>query len=209
MTLDEAMAEMPIVAILRGVKPDEALDHVQALMEAGIRIVEAPLNSPEPIKSIEAIVRTFNHDLICGAGTVLSVDQVSAVGEVGGRIVVSPDTRRDVIHAAVNQGLVPIPGFGTATEAFQAYEAGARYLKLFPASTYGPAHVKALRAVLPADAQVLAVGGVGPATMADWWSAGARGFGLGSDLYLPGQNPEITAAKAKAAVDACRRLVGG
>jgi 2-dehydro-3-deoxyphosphogalactonate aldolase len=208
MTLDEAMAEMPIVAILRGIKPDEALDHVSALKEAGIRVVEVPLNSPEPLQSIHRIAETFGHDLVCGAGTVLTVERVSAVAEAGGRIIVSPDTRKDVIHVALNQGLVPMPGFGTATEAFQAYDAGARYLKLFPASTYGPGHITALKAVLPPDAKVLAVGGAGPATMAEWWAAGARGFGLGSDLYKPGQAVDVTAEKARAAVAACRGLEG-
>lgn len=206
MTLEEAMAEMPIVAILRGIKPDEALDHVAALKKAGIRIVEAPLNSPEPLQSIHRIAETFGHDLVCGAGTVLTVERVSAVAEVGGRIIVSPDVRKDVIHVALNQGLTPMPGFGTATEAFQAYDAGARCLKLFPASTYGPGHVKALKAVLPADAVLLAVGGAGPSNMAEWWEAGVRGFGLGSDLYKPGQAPDVTAEKARAAVEACRKL---
>jgi 2-dehydro-3-deoxyphosphogalactonate aldolase len=206
MTVEEAMAETPIVAILRGVKPDEALDHVAALKDAGIRIVEVPLNSPEPLQSIHRIAETFGHELVCGAGTVLSVERVSAVAEVGGRIIVSPDVRKDVIHVALNQGLTPMPGFGTATEAFQAYDAGARYLKLFPASTYGPGHVKALKAVLAADAVILAVGGAGPSNMAEWWEAGARGFGLGSDLYKPGQTPDVTAEKARAAVEACRKL---
>jgi 2-dehydro-3-deoxyphosphogalactonate aldolase len=207
MTLEEAMAEVPIVAIIRGVKPDEVLDHVAALKEAGVRIVEVPLNSPEPIVSIQRVVETFGHEMVCGAGTVLAVDRVDAVAEVGGRIIVAPDTRRDVIHTALNRGLCPMPGFGTATEAFQAYDAGARYLKLFPASTYGPGHVQALKAVLPADARVLAVGGAGPSNMAEWWAAGARGFGLGGDVYKAGQSPADTARKAKAAVDACRALV--
>lgn len=208
MTLEEAMAQIPIVAILRGIKPDEALDHVSALKDAGIRIVEVPLNSPEPIASIQRLVEAFGHDMVCGAGTVLTGDRVNAVAEAGGRIIVSPDTRHEVIHVALNRGLRPMPGFGTATEAFQAYDAGARYLKLFPASTYGPGHVKALKAVLPGDAVILAVGGAGPSNMAEWWAAGVRGFGLGSDLYKPGQSPADTAQKARAAVEACRALLG-
>jgi 2-dehydro-3-deoxyphosphogalactonate aldolase len=207
MNLQQAMAEIPIVAILRGLKPDEAAAHVEALQGAGVCIVEVPLNSPDPIASIRLIVESFGHEMICGAGTVLTIDRVAAVGEVGGRIIVSPDTRHEVIGTALNLGLTPMPGFGTATEAFQAYDAGARHLKLFPASTYGPGHVKALRAVLPADATLLAVGGAGPSTMAEWWAAGARGFGLGSDLYKPGQAPEITAEKARAAVKACRAVM--
>lgn len=208
MTLEEAMKEIPIVAIIRGVKPDEVLDHVHAMKDAGIRIVEIPLNSPDPVVSIQRVVETFGHEMVCGAGTVLSVERVNAVAEVGGRIIVSPDTRHDVIHTALNRGLCPMPGFATATEAFQAYDAGARYLKLFPAATYGPGHVKALNAVLPGDAVLLAVGGAGPSNMAEWWAAGARGFGLGGDLYKPGQSPADTAQKAKAAVEACRALVG-
>jgi 2-dehydro-3-deoxyphosphogalactonate aldolase len=209
MMLEEAMAEIPIVAIMRGIKPDEVLDHAGALRGAGIRIVEVPLNSPDPIVSIQRLVETFGHDMVCGAGTVLSVDRVTAVAEVGGRIIVSPDTRPEVIRVALNRGLCPMPGFGTATEAFQAYEAGARYLKLFPATTYGPGHVRALSAVLPGDAVMLAVGGASPSNMADWWAAGARGFGLGGDLYKPGQSAQDTAQKARAAVEACRALMRG
>lgn len=208
MTLEEAMAEVPIVAIIRGVKPDEVLDHVAALKDGGIRIVEVPLNSPEPLVSIKRVVETFGHDMVCGAGTVLTVDRVAAVAEVGGRIIVAPDTRPDVIRVALNRGLCPMPGFGTASEAFECYDAGARYLKLFPAATYGPGHVKALTAVVPGDAVIMAVGGAGPANMADWWAAGARGFGLGGDLYQPGQSPQDTAQKARAAVQACRGLLG-
>jgi 2-dehydro-3-deoxyphosphogalactonate aldolase len=208
MTLEDAMAEIPIVAILRGVRPEEALDHVQALHDAGIRIVETPLNSPEPLDSIKQMVEAFGQKMVCGAGTVLSVERVLAVADVGGRIIVSPDTRPDVIRAALKQGLCPMPGFGTATEAFVAYEAGARWLKLFPAATYGPGHIKALRAVVPEDATFLAVGGAGPHNMGEWWAAGARGFGLGSELYRPGQAPEVTAEKAVAAVMAFRRLSG-
>lgn len=209
MTLEDAMAETPIVAILRGIKPDEVLAHVEALQQAGVRIVEVPLNSPDPISSIQSVVETFGHEMVCGAGTVLTVERVTAVAEIGGRIIVSPDTRPDVIHVALNRGLCPMPGFGTATEAFHAYDAGARYLKLFPASTYGPGHIKAISAVLPADAKVLAVGGAGPHNMAEWWEAGARGFGLGADVYKPGQAPEATGEKARAAVAALRALPRG
>jgi 2-dehydro-3-deoxyphosphogalactonate aldolase len=203
------MAEMPIVAILRGIKPDEALAHVEALQAAGVRIVEAPLNSPEPFDTIRRLVQAFGHEMVIGAGTVLSVERAEEVAEIGGRIIVAPDTRPDVIHVALNRGLVPMPGFATPSEAFQAYDAGARHLKLFPASTYGPGHVKAIKAVLPADATVLAVGGAGPANMADWWEAGCRGFGLGGDLYKPGQSPNETADKARAAVAAFRALKRG
>jgi 2-dehydro-3-deoxyphosphogalactonate aldolase len=206
MTLEDAMTSIPIVAILRGLKPEEALDHVEALYAAGVRIVEVPLNSPNPIDSIRRIVEAWGHKMVCGAGTVLTTERVGAVGEVGGRIIISPDTRPEVIRTALNQGLCPMPGFATATEAFHAYEAGARYLKLFPAATYGPGHVKALKAVLPADAKILAVGGAGPSNMAEWWDAGCRGFGLGSDLYKAGQPADVTGEKAKAAVQAFQAL---
>jgi 2-dehydro-3-deoxyphosphogalactonate aldolase len=206
MTLDDAMAEMPLIAILRGLRPEEAVGIVQALFDAGLRIVEVPLNSPDPLTSIKTIAETFSRRMVCGAGTVLSVDRVMAVAEAGGRIIVSPDTRADVIRTTIKEGLIPLPGFATATEAFTAYDAGARRLKLFPAATYGAAHIKALKAVLPADAEILAVGGAGVANLGEWWSAGARGFGLGSELYRPGQTPEGTFDKAKALVEAFRSL---
>lgn len=209
MMIEEAMAEMPLVAILRGVRPEEAAAIVEPLFDAGIRIVEVPLNSPEPLASIRAISEAYGRTMVCGAGTVLSVDKVIAVAEAGGRIIVSPDTRPDVIRTALKEGLTPMPGFATASEAFSAYDAGARWLKLFPASTYGPAHIKALKAVLPGDAVVLAVGGAGASNLAEWWEAGARGFGLGSELYRPGQSAAETAEKARAVVAAYRGLGKG
>src|SRR5262249_38313868 len=123
------------------------------------------------ITSIRNVVETFGHQMVCGAGTVLTIERAEEVAEVGGRIIVAPDTRPDVIHVALNRGMAPMPGFATPSEAFCAYDAGARYLKLFPASTYGPGHVKALKAVMPADATILAVGGAGPSNMAEWWEA--------------------------------------
>ena len=207
MTLDEALAECPIVAIVRGIRPDEVLDHVAALFDAGVRGVEVPLNSPDPLESIQRIVETFGDRMIVGAGTVLTADRVDAVAGVGGRIIVSPNTSPEVISRALTLKLDPAPGFATATEAFMAYEAGARHLKLFPAATYGPAHLKQLKAVLPADAVVWAVGGVGPNNMAEWWAAGARTFGIGGELYRPGQSPAETAVKAAPIVAAARRLV--
>ena len=206
MTLDEALAECPIVAIVRGIRPDEVLDHVAALFDAGVRGVEVPLNSPEPLESIRRIVETFGDRMIVGAGTVLTADRVDAVAGVGGRIIVSPNTSPEVISRAVTLELDPAPGFATATEAFAAYEAGARHLKMFPALTYGPAHLKQLKAVLPADAVVWAVGGAGPDNMAEWWAAGARAFGLGGELYRAQQPASETAAKAARAVGAARGL---
>jgi len=205
MNVEQAMAECPVVAIIRGVKPDEVLEIAEALHRGGIRVVEVPLNSPDPLESIARLVREWGDRLACGAGTVLSPEKVDAVADTGAQVLVSPNTDPAVIRRAVERGLTPMPGFGSASEAFTAYAAGARWLKLFPASSYGPAHVKALRAVLPADAKVLAVGGAGPSNMAEWLSAGAAGFGLGSELYRPGQGAAETLEKARAAVAAARR----
>lgn len=205
MTLDEAMGETPLVAILRGVKPDEILDVAEALYSAGIRVVEVPLNSPDPLESI-ARLRAYEDRMIYGAGTVLRPGGVDAVAQAGGRLSVSPNTSEAVIRRAVEKGLTPMPGFATATEAFCALEAGARWLKLFPASTYGVGHLKALKAVLPAEAVVLPVGGVKPEAMAQWWAAGAGGFGLGSELYKPGFTAAEVHGRAVLAVAAVGEL---
>ncbi|WP_411286376.1 2-dehydro-3-deoxy-6-phosphogalactonate aldolase [Phenylobacterium sp.] len=206
MTLDDALAQCPVVAIVRGITPDEALDHAQALFEAGVLGVEVPLNSPDPLESIRQITEAFGDRMAVGAGTVLTADQVDAVAAVGGRVVVSPNTSRDVISRAIALKVDPAPGFATATEAFQALGAGARHLKLFPAATYGPGHLKQLKAVLPPEAVVWAVGGVGPDSLADWWAAGARAFGLGGELYRPGQSVAETVRKARRVVEAARVL---
>jgi 2-dehydro-3-deoxyphosphogalactonate aldolase len=205
MKLEDALAETPLVAILRGVRPEEILDVADALHSAGVRVLEVPLNSPEPLESI-ARLKAFERKLVHGAGTVLRPGAVDAVAQAGGRIVVSPNTDAGVIRRAVERGLSPMPGFASATEAFCALEAGAKYLKLFPASTYGPEHLKALAAVLPPEAVVQPVGGVKPDDMATWWAAGARGFGLGSELYKPGFTPEEVHARATKAVAAVRTL---
>lgn len=206
MTLDDAIADLPVVAIIRGVKPDEAVGVVQALYDGGVRAVEIPLNSPDPLTSIRRVAKAFGERMTVGAGTVLTPEAVRAVADAGGRIVVSPDTNPAVIRRTVELGLESLPGFATPSEAFQAIAAGARRLKLFPAATYGPGHVKQVRTVLPRDAEVWAVGGVGATDMAEWLAAGVRGFGVGSELYVPGQTPEQTRAKADAFSDAWRRL---
>jgi 2-dehydro-3-deoxyphosphogalactonate aldolase len=206
MTLEEALEHCPAVAILRGVRPEEVLDHAQALYAAGIRGIETPLNSPEPIESIRRLAREFGERMVTGGGTVLQPGSVEKVAAAGGQIVVAPNTAPDVIRRAVALNLDPIPGFATATEAFTALEAGARHLKLFPAATCGPGHVKQLKAVLPAEATVWAVGGVGADDLAGWWAAGARAFGLGGELYRAGQSVEETAAKASRVVEALAKL---
>ena len=205
MTLDDALAHCPIVAILRGVRPDEILAHAQALFDAGIRAVEAPLNSPDPLDSIARLSEAFGDRMICGAGTVLTAADVDAVHAAGGVLIVSPNTDAAVIRRTVELGLTSAPGFATASEAFVALALGARHLKLFPAGSYGPSHLKQLAAVLPTATKVLAVGGVTPAAFADWTTAGAAGFGLGSELYRPGQTPERTGEAARAVVQALGR----
>jgi 2-dehydro-3-deoxyphosphogalactonate aldolase len=206
MTLDEALAECPVVAIIRGVRPEEVLAHAEALYAAGVRGVEVPLNSPSPLDSIAALARAFSDRMIVGAGTVLRPEKVSQVAAAGGRIIVAPNVNPSVIGRALALHLDPAPGFATATEAFQACDAGAKHLKLFPAVTYGPAHVRQLKAVLPPEAVVWAVGGVTIDDFADWWAAGVRAFGLGGELYRAGQSVEDTFEKAKLVVDAAKAL---
>lgn len=206
MRLIDAMAASPVVAILRGVTPHEAVEIAEALYEGGLRAVEVPLNSPEPLESIYRIATAFAGRMAVGAGTVLTPEDVDAVKDAGGTIIVSPNTNPAVIRRALELGLDAAPGFSTPTEAFTAVEAGARYLKLFPAVSFGPAHVKQIKAVLPPEIEVWAVGGVGPTNMAEWWAAGARGFGLGSEVYRAGQSAEETLVKAKAAFEAAAKL---
>ena len=197
MKLDAALLQCPVVAIVRGVRPEEVLDHAEALYDAGVRGIEVPLNSPDPLKSVRLLADAFGARMVVGAGTVLTPAQVEAVAEAGGRIIVSPNTAPPVIARAIALGLDPAPGFATATEAFAAIASGARHLKLFPAATYGPGHLRQLKAVLPPDVVVWAVGGVGPANIAEWWAAGARAFGLGGELYRAGQSIAETASKAR------------
>lgn len=206
MTLEQAFAAAPIVAIIRGVRPDEVVAVAEALYEGGVRVVEVPMNSPEPLESIRRLQAVAGR-MVWGAGTVLDGKTVDAVADAGGQVIVSPNTDPSVIRQAIERRLTPMPGFGSASEAFAAIRAGARYLKLFPASTYGPDHLRALKAVLPPEAPVLPVGGVGPSAMAEWWAAGARGFGLGSDLYEPGRSLDEVRQRAAAAVAAVRPLM--
>ncbi len=176
------LEELPLVAILRGLRPDEAEPVGDALVEAGFRILEVPLNSPEPMASIERLAKRFPHCLV-GAGTVLHASDVARVAAAGGELVVAPNFDAGVVAAARRAGLLAIPGVATPTEAFAALAAGARCLKLFPAESIGPAVVRAWRAVLPADVPLLPVGGITPERMREYLEAGASGFGLGSALY--------------------------
>ncbi|WP_310467914.1 2-dehydro-3-deoxy-6-phosphogalactonate aldolase [Sphingomonas sp.] len=199
------LAECPLVAIIRGVTPDEVEAIGAALFDAGIRIIEVPLNSPDPLASIAKLAATFGDRALIGAGTVLKVEQVAEVAAAGGRLIVSPGTDPAVIGAAVAAGMASCPGYFTPSEAFAAINAGAHGLKLFPAEAASPAVVKAQRAVLPKDIPVLAVGGVTADTVGAWMAAGADGAGLGSALYAPGRSAEETAQRAREFVAAVRR----
>lgn len=197
-----------LIAILRGIRPEEVDDALGALLEAGFEAIEIPLNSPDPFRSIERAVRLAPSHCLIGAGTVLTTDEVKALSGIGANLVVSPNMDPAVIGAAVGAGMVAMPGVFTATEAFAALKAGASGLKFFPASALGPTGLSAFRAVLPKDAVIGAVGGVGPEHFADYGRHGIRHFGLGSNLYKPGDAPSDTRAKARAAVEAYDRAMG-
>jgi len=186
MNLNQALDECGIIAILRGVAPAEVISIADALYAAGVRIVEVPLNSPDPFHSIQLLATSFAGKMVVGAGTVLSAQDVNMLKEHGGQISVSPDCNPEVIARAVAVGLEPLPGVFTPTEAFAAIRAGAKHLKLFPAEVASPQTIKAWKAVLPPQVKIHAVGGVTPDNMSEWLKAGASGFGIGSSLYKPG-----------------------
>lgn len=194
------LQECPLVAILRGLTPDEAEPVGEALVEAGFRLIEVPLNSPQPLESIARLAARFGEVATIGAGTVTTAAQVAEVREEGGTLIVSPHTDERVIAATAEAGLVSLPGYLTPTEAFAALGAGAHALKLFPAEAASPAILRAQRAVLPREVPILPVGGIDAAGLAPWLAAGADGFGLGSALYRPG----ITAAEVS---EGARRFV--
>jgi 2-dehydro-3-deoxyphosphogalactonate aldolase len=196
-----AVDTLPLVAILRGIAPQESDAVCDSLWNAGWRLLEVPLNSPDPLRSISALARRFP-DAIVGAGTVRTAEEVRQVHAAGGRLVVSPHFDARVVQAASTLGMVVLPGVMTPSEAFAALDAGASGLKLFPAEMIPPAAVKALRAVLPAQALLLPVGGIGPASIAGYRAAGANGFGIGSALFTPGMDAQAVAAAARAFADA-------
>jgi 2-dehydro-3-deoxyphosphogalactonate aldolase len=202
---NEAFAKCPLVAILRGVKPDEVEAIGEELVAAGFTLIEVPMNSPEPLDSIARLAKRFAGRAQIGAGTVLTEEQVAAVEAAGGTMIISPNANLKVIAASAAKGLVSLPGIFTMSEAFAALETGATALKLFPAEAASPKVLKAMRAVLPKDARVLPVGGIAPDNMDPWLEAGAPGFGLGSALYKPGMSAAEVGANARAFVAALPR----
>ena len=186
-----------LVAILRGIRPDEVVAITQELEQVGIAIVEVPLNSPDPLNSIAALARSFGDRMLIGAGTVMTPDDVAAIAGAGGRLIVTPHADAAVVRAAKQQGLLAVPGFFTPAEAFAMLAAGADALKLFPAEGASPAMLKALRAVLPPRTAVLPVGGIDAGNRQPWLAAGAAGFGIGSSIYQPGDDAAAVAAKAR------------
>ena len=204
MTADALLAELPLVAILRGVTPARIEGVAAALYDAGIRAIEVPLKSPEPFKSIELLAKQFGETCLTGAGTVLDTANVDRVLDAGGTLLVTPNTNPAVISHGVAKGMTVMPGFYTPSEGFAAIAAGAKYLKLFPASSGGTDHMKAILAVLPKTVPVYAVGGAGASNMAEWKKAGAAGFGLGSDLFKPDFTDAEIAERARKCVAAYR-----
>ena len=200
---ESCLRRMPLIAILRGVTPKESVAVGQALLDAGFTLIEVPLNSPEPMASIEALAQAFPEALI-GAGTVLAPDDVPRVAGAGGQLIVAPNFDPEVVREAVRCGLACLPGVMTPTEAFAALRVGATALKVFPAELIGPAGIKALRAVLPPEARMLPVGGITPESLLAYGNAGAAGFGIGSALYRPGMTATEVATRARAFASAWR-----
>jgi 2-dehydro-3-deoxyphosphogalactonate aldolase len=202
MDLTGFLVRCDLVAILRGIRPDEAVPVGAALDAAGFAIVEVPLNSPEPLVSIAALARAFGDRLLIGAGTVMTEAQVANIAAAGGRLIVTPHADPAVVRAAKRHGLLAVPGFFTPAEAFAMLAAGADALKLFPAEGASPAMLRAMRAVLPPETRVLPVGGIDASNMHAWRAAGAAGFGIGSAVYKPGDTPAIVHAKAASLITA-------
>jgi 2-dehydro-3-deoxyphosphogalactonate aldolase len=196
MDLTSFLARCPLVAILRGIKPNEAIPVTATLEASGFAIVEVPLNSPDPLASITALAREFGSRMLIGAGTVMTEAQVADIAAAGGRLIVTPHADPAVVRTAKRLGLLAVPGFFTPAEAFAMLTAGADALKLFPAEGASPAMLRAMRAVLPTGAMVLPVGGIDATNMAAWRSAGAAGFGIGSAIYKPGDTPAVVSTKA-------------
>jgi 2-dehydro-3-deoxyphosphogalactonate aldolase len=204
MTFEDALTQCNLIAILRGITPDEALPIGETLIEAGWRIIEVPLNSPDPLKSIEMLQKRFGDQALIGAGTVLTPAQVADVAATGAKVIISPNANLSVIEASVAKGMISLPGVATPTEAFAAIGAGATGVKAFPAEAIPPVVIKAWKAVLPKHIPVLAVGGVTPDNMKVFTEAGAAGFGIGGSLYKPGSDVASVTDKARQFVEAMR-----
>lgn len=207
-SFNDWLKQCPLIAILRGVRPEEAIDITTQLQHHGIRIVEVPLNSPEPFSSIALLAGRFGSQMLIGAGTVLDPAQVAKVADSGGRIIVMPHAHAPVVEAAKKYGLFAAPGFATPTEAFAMINAGADALKLFPAEANPPKVLKAMRAVLPREIAILPVGSITPDNMQEYWHAGANGFGLGSALYKAGDSAQAVSEKAAVFMRAVSNLSG-
>jgi 2-dehydro-3-deoxyphosphogalactonate aldolase len=198
------MERCPLIAILRGIKPAEAEAIGDALEEAGVRILEVPLNSPDPLQSINKLAQAFGDRMLVGAGTLTDATQVAQVVDAGGKLIVTPHAELSVVRAAKDAGLFAVPGFFNPTEAFALLKAGADAIKLFPAEVLGPPMLKALKAVLPKDTLVVPVGGINDKSIPQWIAAGANGFGAGSSIYMPGDDAYTVSQKAKRLLDALK-----
>jgi 2-dehydro-3-deoxyphosphogalactonate aldolase len=198
------MERCPVIAILRGIKPVEVESIGHALEDAGVRIVEVPFNSPDPLQSIATLSRVFGDRMLVGAGTLTDPKQVAQVIDAGGRLIVTPHAEISVVSAAKKAGLFAVPGFFNPTEAFALLKAGADAIKLFPAEVLGPPMLKALKAVLPKDTLVVPVGGISDNSIPSWIAAGANGFGAGSSIYTPGDDAKAVMQKAKRLLDALK-----
>ncbi|WP_086932557.1 2-dehydro-3-deoxy-6-phosphogalactonate aldolase [Agarilytica rhodophyticola] len=203
----DAIEELPLIAILRGVTPERVLDVATVIKDAGFTIIEVPLNSPKPYESISLLNKYMGEEILIGAGTVLTYEEVDKVHLSGGKIVISPNTNEQVIRYTKKLSLYSLPGFYTPTEAFKAIYAGADSLKMFPADILGPKAIKAVKAILPPTMPIFPVGGVAPAQMGEFIAAGANGFGLGSGLFSPEMNLEQVKLNASTYIAAYRDFV--
>ena len=199
--------KIPLIAILRGIKPEEVVDHINALIDAEFDAIEIPLNSPNWQKSIELAIKTCGHKALIGAGTVLKLEQVDELKQLGCQLIVTPNTNPSVIKKAVEYGMVVCPGCATATEAFNAIDAGSQNLKIFPSAVFGPSYIKALKAVLPKNIAIFAVGGITPQNLHEYIHAGCIGAGLGGDLYKAGQSADVTKQKAEDFIKAFKKAL--
>ena len=208
-TLNACLEKMPLIAILRGISPSEAVPVADLLFEEGFTIVEVPLNSPDPFDSIAAIAEAYGDKMVVGAGTVLTAENVGLVSKAGGRLIVAPNFDPEVVKTAKALGMYCTPGIQTPSEAFAALKCGADGIKVFPAEACPPVVIKAIRAVLPKDVKVIPVGGISEKNMADYWKVNANGFGIGSNLYKSGKSLDEVRATAKSLVAAAREFMGG